>query len=280
MKILFCGDLVGRTGREVVLEHLPGLRAEMGLDFVVVNAENAAHGFGLTGKICEELFEAGADAITTGNHVWDQREIIPFIDADQRVLRPINYTDGTPGRGASVIKARDGRSVLVVNVMCRLFMELLDDPFAAVDRVLNSHPLGKAVDAVLIDVHGEATSEKAALGHVCDGRASLVVGTHTHIPTADAQVLPGGTAYQTDAGMCGDYDSVIGMQKETAIAKFRTKVVSERLAPARGPASLCAVLVETDDSTGLARNVAPLILGGRLHTAWPGFLPARDAAAQ
>lgn len=280
MKILFCGDLVGRAGRDVALEHLPTLRAEMGLDFVVVNAENAAHGFGLTQKICEELFEVGADAITTGNHVWDQREVISFVDADPRVLRPLNYTSGTPGRGASVIKARDGRSVLVVNVMCRLFMELLDDPFAAVDNVLKRHALGKTVDAVLIDVHGEATSEKMALGHVCDGRASLVVGTHTHIPTADAQVLPSGTAYQTDAGMCGDYDSVIGMQKETAIAKFRNKIVTERLAPARGPASLCGIYVETDDATGLAARVAPLILGGRLRPAWPDFLPPREAAAR
>jgi metallophosphoesterase (TIGR00282 family) len=278
MKILFCGDLVGRAGRDVVLEHLPSLRAELGLDFVIVNAENAAHGFGLTQKICEELFEAGTDAITTGNHVWDQREIIPFIDADPRVLRPLNYTAGTPGRGASVVKARDGRSVLVVNVMCRLFMELLDDPFAALDGVLRNHPLGKSVDAIVVDVHGEATSEKVALGHVSDGRASLVVGTHTHIPTADAQVLPGGTAYQSDAGMCGDYDSVIGMQKETAIAKFRTKIVTERLAPARGPASLCAVYVETDDSTGLAARVAPVVLGGRLQPAWPAFLPARADA--
>ena len=267
---------MGRAGRDVVLEQLPTLRTEMGLDFVVVNAENAAHGFGLTQKICEELFEAGADAITTGNHVWDQREIIPFIDADPRVLRPLNYTSGTPGRGSSVVKARDGRTVLVVNLMCRLFMELLDDPFVAIDGVLRSHVLGKSVDAVLIDVHGEATSEKVALGHVCDGRASLVVGTHTHIPTADAQVLPGGTAYQTDAGMCGDYDSVIGMQKETAVAKFRAKVVTERLAPARGPASLCGVYVETDDASGLAIRVAPLVLGGRLLPAWPSFLPPRE----
>jgi metallophosphoesterase (TIGR00282 family) len=280
MKILFCGDLVGRAGRDVALEHLPSLRADMGLDFVVVNAENAAHGFGLTQKICEELFEVGADAITTGNHAWDQREIIPFIDADHRVLRPLNYTGGTPGRGASVINARDGRSVLVVNVMCRLFMELLDDPFAAVDGVLKNHPIGKMVDAILIDVHGEATSEKMALGHVCDGRASLVVGTHTHIPTADAQVLPGGTAYQSDAGMCGDYDSVIGMQKETAIAKFRTKIVTERLAPARGPASLCGVCVETDDATGLAIRVAPVVVGGRLRPAWPEFVPPRKTAAE
>lgn len=280
MKILFCGDLVGRAGRDVVLKHLPGLRAELGLDFVVVNAENAAHGFGLTGKICDALFEAGADAITTGNHVWDQREIVSYIDANPRVLRPLNYSVGTPGKGASVVKARDGRSVLVVNVMCRLFMELLDDPFAAVDGVLKSHPIGNAVDAVLIDVHGEATSEKMALGHVCDGRASLVVGTHTHIPTADAQVLPGGTAYQSDAGMCGDYDSVIGMKKETAIAKFRTKIVTERLAPARGPASLCGVYVETDDATGLAARVSPVVLEGRLQHAWPAFLPPYVSGAE
>lgn len=278
MKILFCGDLVGRSGRDVVLQNLPKLREELALDFVVVNAENAAHGFGLTGKICDELFEAGADAITTGNHVWDQREIVSYIDANPRVLRPLNYTEGTPGTGASIIKARDGRKVLVVNVMCRLFMELLDDPFVAVDRVLQSHPVGTAVDAVLIDVHGEATSEKAALGHICDGRASLVVGTHTHIPTADTQVLPAGTAFQSDAGMCGDYDSVIGMKKDIAVARFRSKLVSERLSPATGPASLCGVYVETDDKTGLALRAAPLVLGGRLRPAWPDFLPPRREA--
>jgi metallophosphoesterase (TIGR00282 family) len=280
MKILFLGDLVGRAGRDAALSQVPRLRAHLGLDFVVVNAENAAHGFGLTGKICDELFEAGVDAITTGNHVWDQRDIVPYIDADARVLRPINYTAGTPGRGASVIKSRDGRSVLVVNLMCRLFMELLDDPFAAIERVLDAHPLGRTVDAVVIDVHGEATSEKAALGHVCDGRASLVVGTHTHVPTADTMILAGGTAYQSDAGMCGDYDSVIGMQKETAVARFRSKLVAERLSPAKGPASVCGVYVETDDATGLAQRAAPLVLGGRLRESWPEFLPRLDAAAE
>lgn len=278
MKILFCGDLVGRAGRDVVHKHLPELREEMGLDFVVVNAENAAHGFGLTGKICDELFESGADAITTGNHVWDQREIVSYIDANPRLLRPLNYSQGTPGAGASVVKTRDGRSVLVVNLMCRLFMELLDDPFVAIDRVLQSHPLGAAVDAVLIDVHGEATSEKAALGHICDGRASIVVGTHTHVPTADTQILPGGTAFQSDAGMCGDYDSVIGMKKDIAVARFRSKLVSERLSPATGPATLCAVYVETDDQTGLAVRAAPVVLGGRLCPAWPDFLPPRRVA--
>jgi metallophosphoesterase (TIGR00282 family) len=280
MKILFCGDLVGRAGREVVLQNLPGLREELGLDLVVVNAENAAHGFGLTGKICDELFEVGADAITTGNHVWDQREIVSYIDANPRLVRPINYAAGTPGQGASVIKLHDGRSVLVVNAMCRLFMELLDDPFVAIDTVLNQHPLGSAVDAILIDIHGEATSEKAALAHISDGRASVVVGTHTHVPTADAQVLPGGTAFQSDAGMCGDYDSVIGMKKDIAVARFRSKLVSERLSPATGPATLCALYVETDDKTGLATRAAPLVLGGRLRPAWPNFLPPRREAAE
>ncbi len=280
MKILFCGDLVGRAGREVVLQNLPGLREELGLDLVVVNAENAAHGFGLTGKICDELFEVGADAITTGNHVWDQREIVSYIDANPRLIRPINYAAGTPGQGASVIKLHDGRSVLVVNAMCRLFMELLDDPFVAIDTVLNQHPLGSAVDAILIDNHGEATSEKAALAHISDGRASVVVGTHTHVPTADAQVLPGGTAFQSDAGMCGDYDSVIGMKKDIAVARFRSKLVSERLSPATGPATLCALYVETDDKTGLATRAAPLVLGGRLRPAWPNFLPPPREAAE
>ncbi len=276
MKLLFCGDLVGRAGRDVVLEHLPGLRKDLGLDCVVVNAENAAHGFGLTGKICDALFEAGADAITTGNHVWDQKEIVSYIDNDPRVLRPLNYSTEMPGRGASVIRIHDGRSVLVVNVMCRLFMELLDDPFGALDKTLKTHPLGRAVDAVLVDVHGEATSEKAALAHISDGRASVVVGTHTHVPTADAQVLPGGTAFQSDAGMCGDYDSVIGMKKDTAVARFRSKLVSERLSPATGPASLCALYVETDDATGLAARAAPIVIGGRLRPAWPDFLPPRQ----
>ena len=213
-RLLFVGDVVGRSGRDALEAHLPDLIAAHTPELVVVNGENSAHGFGISPAICARMFELGVDVITTGNHVWDQREIIPYIDADHRVLRPLNYTGGTPGRGASVIKARDGRSVLVVNVMCRLFMELLDDPFAALDEVLRSHVLGSSVDAILIDVHGEATSEKMALGHVCDGRASLVVGTHTHVPTADAQLLPGGTAYQSDAGMCGDYDSVIGMRKD------------------------------------------------------------------
>ncbi|NKB48894.1 MAG: metallophosphoesterase [Alphaproteobacteria bacterium] len=269
MNILFCGDVVGRAGRDVVVEHLPDLRKRLALDFVIVNGENAAHGFGITDKICADLYEAGADVITTGNHVWDQRDIIGQIDNDPRLLRPVNFPAGTPGRGANVYETARGRRVLVVNVMCRLFMDPLDDPFPALETLLRDHPLGAAVDAIVIDTHGEASSEKMAMGHAFDGRASLIVGTHTHVPTADAQILAGGTAYQTDAGMCGDYDSVIGMQKAPAIARFRRKMPGERLSPASGQADLCGVFIETDDSSGLARYVAPLRLGGRLTPALP-----------
>lgn len=269
MRILFCGDVVGRSGREVLVANLPDLRRRLDLDFVIVNGENAAGGFGITEKIAQEFYAAGTDCITTGNHVWDQREIIGYIDRDQRLLRPLNFPKGTPGRGAGLYTTRTGRKVLVANVMTRLFMDPLDDPFVAIETVLSQHRLGVTVHAIVVDIHGEATSEKMALGHFCDGRASLAVGSHSHVPTADAQVLPNGTAYQTDAGMCGDYDSVIGMKKEIAMARFIRKMPGERLTPAEGPATLCATFVETDDETGLARRVAPVRLGGRLAPAWP-----------
>lgn len=263
MRILFCGDVVGRSGRMAVIDNLPRLRQELALDFIVVNGENAAAGFGITDKICLEFFEAGVDVITTGNHVWDRREIIPYIAAESRLLRPLNFPPGTPGNGAVTVALADGRRVLAVNAMARLFMDAMDDPFSTVARELDANGLGK-VHAVVVDFHGEATSEKMAMAHFLDGRASLVVGTHSHIPTADAQILPRGTAYQTDAGMCGDYDSVIGMKKEAAIARFTTKMPGERLQVAEGEGTLCGVFVETDDSTGLAIRVASLRLGGRL----------------
>ncbi len=269
MRLLFCGDVVGRAGRDAVVEQVPLLRQRLGLDFVVANGENAAHGFGITPKICEDFFEAGVDVVTLGNHTWDQREIIPFLEADSRVLRPRNYPAGTPGKGAGVYQAGRGRKVMVVQVMGRLFMDPLDDPFVALDGELARHPLGGAVQAVIVDVHCEASSEKMALGHYADRRASLVVGSHSHVPTADAQILPGGTAYQTDAGMCGDYDSVIGMKKDAAISRFVRKIPGERLSPAEGPGTLCAVFVETDDATGLAKRIEPLRLGGRLAGAMP-----------
>ena len=263
MRLLACGDVVGRAGREAVKAHVPRLRRELGLDFVVVNGENAAGGFGITDKLCAELYAAGADVITTGNHVWDQRELLGTIGGDPRLLRPLNLPAGTPGVGARVFSLADGRRVLVLNPMARLFMDAIDCPFAAVERELGQHPLGD-VQAVVIDFHGEATSEKMAMGHFADGRASVVVGTHSHVPTADAQILPKGSAYQTDCGMCGDYDSVIGMQKETAVARFVTKIPGERLKVADGEGTLCAVFVETDDASGLARRVEPVRIGGRL----------------
>lgn len=269
MKLLFCGDVLGRSGRDAIEEHVPLLRERLGLDFVVVNGENAAHGFGITPKICEEFFAAGVDVITLGNHSWDQREIMPYLDSETRVLRPRNYPTGTPGKGVGIYPAPRGRKVMVIQVMGRLFMDALDDPFAAVEAEMSRQRLGVTVHAVIVDVHAEASSEKMALGHYLDGRASLVVGSHSHIPTADAQIFSKGTAYQTDAGMCGDYDSVIGMKKEPAIFRLVRKLPGERLSPAEGPATFCAVFVETDDATGLAKRIEPVRLGGRLAPAMP-----------
>ena len=269
MRLLFCGDVLGRSGREAVQAHIPVLRQTLDLDLVVINGENAAHGFGITAKLCGEFFESGVDVITLGNHAWDQKEIISHIDSEPRLLRPRNYPNGTPGRGAGVFTTPKGKKVLVLQVMGRLFMDPLDDPFPAVEQELSKYRLGGSVHAVLIDVHGEATSEKMAIAQYADGRASMVVGSHSHIPTADAQILPKGTAYQTDAGMCGDYDSVIGMKKEPAIAKFVRKIPGEKLSPSEGPGTLCGVFVETDDASGLARRIEPVRLGGRLAQHCP-----------
>jgi 2',3'-cyclic-nucleotide 2'-phosphodiesterase len=264
MRLLFLGDLVGRAGRTAAVEQLPRLRRELALDFVIVNGENAAGGFGITEQICDQLYAAGADVITTGNHVWDQRETTGFIGRHLRLLRPDNFPAGTPGRGFGLYETAAGKRVLVVNVMGRLFMDALDDPFAAVVHRLSGFRLGETADAILIDLHAEATSEKQAMGHFLDGRVSVVVGTHTHVPTADARVLPRGTAFMTDAGMCGDYDSVIGMDKAVPIARFTTKLPTERMAPAMGPATLSGLFVETDDRTGLARTARPFREGGVL----------------
>ena len=277
MRVLFLGDVVGRAGRTAVREHLPVLRRRLSPDFIVVNGENAAGGFGITAKIAAEIYTAGADCITTGNHVWDQRELLGTIDDDPRMLRPANYPAGTPGRGAALLELPDGRRILVANLMARLFMDALDDPFAAVDAILGDLTMPDQADAVIIDFHGEATSEKMAMGHYLDGRVSLVVGTHTHVPTADHQVLPGGTAYMTDIGMCGDYDSVIGMKKEPAIERFVRKIPGERLTPAEGTATVCGALVEIDDKTGLARAIDPVRVGGRLSWQWPDPASAPSA---
>lgn len=271
MRMLFLGDVMGRPGREIVLSRLPGLVSAWKLDLVVVNAENAAGGFGITEGIYDDLMTAGADAVTLGNHSFDQREALVFIERAPALVRPLNYPPGTPGRGAALVEAKNGARVLVLNVMGRIFMDPLDDPFAGLDRALEGAVLGEVADAVVIDVHAEASSEKQAIGHYCDGRASLVVGTHTHVPTADHRILAGGTAYLTDAGMCGCYDGVIGMDKEEPLRRFTRKLASARFEPASGPASLCGVAVETDDRTGLALKVAPVRLGGSLGEARPAF---------
>jgi 2',3'-cyclic-nucleotide 2'-phosphodiesterase len=271
MRILFVGDVVGRGGRTVVSERVPALIRDWRLDLVVINGENAAGGFGITEAIYNEFIEAGADAITGGNHSWDQKEALVFIERAPKLLRPINFPAGTPGAGAAMIEAKNGARALVINAMGRIFMDPLDDPFAAVDRELAACPLPKAADAIIIDMHGEATSEKQSMGYFCDGRASVVVGTHTHTPTADLRILPGGTAFMSDVGMTGDYDSVIGMTKEEPLTRFVRRIPSARFEAASGPATLCAVAVETDEKTGLAARVGAVRLGGSLEQSLPTF---------
>ena len=271
MRFAFFGDVVGRSGRDGLADHLPDLRRRLGLEFVIINAENAASGFGITENTARELFAAGADCLTLGNHSWDQREALTYIVREPRLIRPANYPilSDAPGRGAQLFETERGHRVLVVNLLGRVHMDAMDDPFAAVDRELDACPLGSVADAVIVDMHCEATSEKMAMGHYCDGRASLVVGTHTHVPTADAQILNGGTAYQTDAGACADYDSVIGNQKEEPLRRFTTKISGGRYKPAEGPATVCGVFVETDPATGLARRIEPIRVGGRLAETIP-----------
>jgi metallophosphoesterase (TIGR00282 family) len=271
MRILYCGDVFGRSGREAIAAELPGLREKLKLDFVLVNGENAAGGFGITEAICDDLLNAGADAVTLGNHSWDQRETLVFIERQTRLLRPVNFPTGTPGRGANLIDTHTGKRVLVVNVMGRLYMDPLDDPFTTLDRELEACPLGRVADAIIVDVHAEATSEKQAMGYYLDGRASLVVGTHTHTPTADHRVLGGGTAYMSDAGMCGDYDTILGMQKEESIRRFLQKTPGPRMEPGLGEGTLSGVAVETDDSTGLAIRVSAVRLGPHLSEDWPRY---------
>ena len=264
MRILFIGDVVGRSGRSAVCERLPALRERLGTHFVIVNGENAAGGFGITEQIFIELTDAGADVVTTGNHVWDQREALVFIGRQDRLLRPLNYPPGTPGRGAGIFRASNGADVLVINAMGRIFMEALDDPFPAIEKEIGACPLKQAADAIFIDFHAEATSEKQAVAMNFDGRVTAVIGTHTHVPTADARVLAKGTSYMTDAGMSGDYNSVIGMEKAEPLQRFLTKIPSGRFMPALGPATICGALIEVDMDTGLARSIVPIREGAPL----------------
>ena len=270
MRLLFIGDVVGRSGRTAVVQQAPILRARWRLDFIIVNGENAAGGFGLTESIMEEFLAAGVDAVTLGNHAFDQREALVFIERQPRLVRPANYPPGTPGRGAAVVENAKGARLLIVNLLGRIFMEALDDPFAALDRELSAHPLGDGCHAVVVDVHAEATSEKWAIGHFADGRASLVAGTHTHVPSADHRILAGGTGFVTDVGMTGDYDSVIGMEKDEPLRRFTRRIPSGRFEPAMGPATLCAVAAEFSPD-GLTKAIAPVRIGGLLNAAVPDF---------
>ena len=270
MRILFLGDVMGRAGRTAIAEGLPRLKAGLKLDFVVVNGENATNGSGLNAEHAKLILEAGADVITLGDHAFDQREMLQYCQSEPRIIRPLNFAKDAPGRGSGVFDAPGGRKVLVAQVLGQVFMKRpFEDPFGHVDQVLRSYPRGGLVQASLLDVHCEATSEKMAMGHFCAGRASMVVGTHTHVPTGDAMVLDGGTGYLTDAGMCGDYNSVIGMEKTEPLRRFVTGMTKERFGPAREEATLCGLFVQTDDRTGAAIRAEPVRSGGRLAESLP-----------
>jgi len=270
MRILFLGDVVGRAGRAAVTNRLKGLRDDWRIDFVVVNGENATNGVGLSGAHAKVLLDAGADCLTLGDHAFDQKDMLSFIESEPRIIRPLNFAKGAPGKGARLFTATGGRKVLVTQALGTVFMKrCFDDPFSAVDQVLKAHPPGGQAQAILVDMHCEATSEKMAMGHFCDGRASVVVGSHTHVPTADAQIMPGGTAFQADAGMCGDYNSVIGMDKAEPMRRFVTGMTKARFSPAAGEATLSGLFIETDDRTGLAKSVRMVREGGRLEQAAP-----------
>jgi len=270
MRILFLGDVMGRSGRKAISTRLPELREQLRLDFVIVNGENSTAGMGLSADHAKLILDAGADCITLGDHAFDQKDMLSFIDKEPRILRPINYSKQAPGSGARLFDAPSGRKILVAQVLGQVFMKRpFSDPFSAIDEELKKAPLKGRADAIVVDVHAEATSEKMALGHWIDGRASLVTGTHTHVPTADAQILPKGTAYHSDAGMCGVYNSVIGMDKEEPLQRFITGMRKARFTPAEGEATLCGTFVETDNQTGLAKQVVAVRTGGSLAEELP-----------
>lgn len=271
MRLLFLGDIVGRPGRTVVCEALPGLITRYALDLVIINGENAAGGFGITESIFQDLLDAGADCVTLGNHAFDQKETLVYIERHERLIRPLNFPRGTPGKGMAFVKAKNGADVLVINAMGRVFMTDLDCPFRAIDNEITTCALKSGADAIFVDFHAEATSEKQALAYFLDGRVSAVVGTHTHSPTSDYRVLPGGTAYMSDAGMCGDYNSVLGMDIEEPINRFLTKIPRSRFEPATGAGTISGLAIEIEDKTGLAVRVAALRLGPHLEPAAPDF---------
>ena len=272
MRILFIGDIMGRCGRETLEKYLPIFKDKLSPDVIIVNGENAAHGRGITGKIAEKFLEWGVDVITTGNHVWDQREMLKYINNQPKLLRPANFPkQTTPGNGLYLHELMDGRKILVVNMMCRLYMEPLDDPFACMEQILADYKLGANCNAIFVDLHGEATSEKMSFAHHFSGKISAVIGTHTHVPTADAQIINEATAYMSDAGMTGDYVSIIGVKKEAAIAKFTRKLPGDHFIPANENMTISGVFVVTSDGTGRAQRIAPVRQGDTLLETLPDF---------
>ena len=260
MKIVYCGDIVARPGREALLNNIEKLRDMYRFDVLIVNSDNAAHGFGVTPGICRDFLERGVTAIVTGDHVWNQREIIPFLDECKQIVRPLNYSETLPGKGARLIELANGKTILIAEVVGRLFMEAVDCPVQAIDKLLKSYTLGRNVNAIFVDIHAEATAEKISFGHYVDGRVSAVIGSHTHVPTSDVMILPNGTAYQTDAGMCGDYSGVIGFEKEEPMARLARRFTGGRLIPNKGTVTLWGTFIETDDTTGLALKIEQIKL--------------------
>ena len=266
MNILLLGDIVGSSGRKAIIDKLPNLIKQKKINFVIVNGENSADpGVGITNKIVEEFLKVGVDVITTGNHVWDQKETMQFIDSEKRLLRPENLTKGSPGNGFGIFNSKNNKKVAVINLMGNVYMKKSDDVFMAAKKFIQLTELKRDADFIIVDIHGEITSEKMAMGHLFDGKATMVVGTHTHVPTSDYRILDKGTAYQTDVGMCGDYNSVIGMNKENSLKKFLKDDTAVKHFPALGEATLSGLMVVADNETGLANKVEPIVLGGSLN---------------
>ena len=266
MNILILGDIVGPSGREAIIKKLPKLIKQKKIDFVIVNGENAADlGVGITKKNTEDFFNAGADVITTGNHVWDQKETMEFITSEKRLLRPQNLIKGSPGKGFDIFNSKNNKKIAVINLMGNIFMKKCDDVFEAAKKFIENVKLKKDADFIVVDMHGEITSEKMAMGYLFDGKVTMFVGTHTHVPTSDYRIMEKGTAYQTDIGMCGDYNSVIGMNRDNSLRKFFKDPYATKHYPALGEATISGLMVIADDKTGLAKRVEPIILGKYLE---------------
>ena len=267
MNILILGDIVGPSGRKVVIKELPSLIKKKNIDFVIVNGENAAdEGVGITKKNAKDFFDVGINVITTGNHVWDQKETMEFISLEKRLLRPENLIKGSPGFGKGIFKLKNNKKIAVINLMGNIFMKKCEDVFEVAKKFIQMVKLKEDADFIIVDFHGEITSEKMAMGHMLDGKATMVVGTHTHVPTSDYRIMDKGTAYQTDLGMCGDYNSVIGMNKENSLKKFLKDFSAKRHYPALGEATMSGLMVKANDDTGLADNIEPIIIGGVLES--------------